>query len=127
MPDLFVNTVVPKLFRFTAPLSVSGFFHGAQSQNISLPNSKADATSASPIRFRQRYGRHQRFTRTYLLFLRITWVRSTLELYFFSLSHVCPEDGSKTFLRNVCKNLAEYTWNLHESIKYDVAEERSSH
>jgi hypothetical protein len=30
---------IPKLFRFTAPLSVSGFFHGAQSQNIGLPNS----------------------------------------------------------------------------------------
>jgi hypothetical protein len=35
----WVKAVVPKLFRFTAPLSVSGFFHGAQSQNIGLPNS----------------------------------------------------------------------------------------
>jgi hypothetical protein len=35
----YVKVVVPKLFRFTAPLSVSGFFHGAQSQNMGLPNS----------------------------------------------------------------------------------------
>jgi hypothetical protein len=33
------RTVVSKLFRFTAPLSVSGFFHGAQNQNTGLPNS----------------------------------------------------------------------------------------
>jgi hypothetical protein len=47
-----------------------------------------------------------------------TW--AVFYCYFFGLSHVHPEDGSNKLFRNVCKNLAEYTWNLCGSIKYDV-------